>query len=46
MAITAPLVIEYANRSASAADPAMEAILRITPPPFAFMCPMHAKMPL
>src|SRR6266513_1071351 len=44
MATTAPLVIEYAKRSASAAEPAMEAMLRITPPPLPFMCPMHVCM--
>src|SRR6266702_1864701 len=38
--------MEYAKRSASAADPAMEAMLKITPPPFAFICPMHARIPL
>ncbi len=46
MAITAPLLIEYAKRSASAAEPAIDAMLRITPPPLAFICPTHAWMPL
>ncbi len=42
MATTAPLLMEYAKRSASAAVPAMDAMFRMTPPPCDFMCPIAA----